>query len=228
MSVVRNPHISAAQAKASMAQDRAKAKFPEVLAYEDVVGFCFSAAERQDEKVLHFFNLLLTKDSALTYDEKAKTIVYKPPYPVRDSKQLIAFFQNNNEITSIDVVQLKKGWPNCEEAIDQLEREHKILVIRKKKDNVPTVIFADDPSLHIPLDQDFRTLWQSVQLPERKDDIIRFLLASHRTPAGQIAEAKVVAKVAKKARKNRQSTKQTNKHMSSIFKDYSGLKPRGK
>lgn len=211
-----------------MAQERAKNKFPDVLSYDDVVGYCFSALQRQDEKVLHFFNLLLKKDSALTYDEKAQTVVYKPPYPIRSSKQLIAFFQNNNDITSIDVVQLKKGWPNCEESIDQLEREHKILVIRKKKDNVPTVIFADDPSLHIALDPEFKVLWQSIQLPERKDDIIRFLIASRRTPAGQIAEAKIVSKVTKKARKSRQSTKQTNKHMSSIFKDYSGLKPRGK
>lgn len=228
MSANRNPKLVDAQSKANQARERVKDKFPEVLTYEDVATYCMSDTQRRDTALVRFFDLLLKRDTMITYDEKAGTIVYKPPYPIANAEQLIAFFQEYAEVTSIQVNELKKGWPTCEATIDQLEKEHKILVIRKKKDNAPTMIFADDPTLHMTLDQEFKNLWQSIQLPERKDDIVRFLLASRRTPAGHVAEIKPIAKATKKARKSRQSTKQTNKHMSSIFKDYSGLKPRGK
>lgn len=208
------------------AKERIKDKFPAVLRWDDVLNYCFSAIERHKD-VLFYYTQLVKKDSEVTYNEKDNTLVYKPPYPIRTPEQLIEFFQANTDVQSIEVAKLKKGWPDCDAEIDKLEKEHKITVMRNKKDGSPRVIFADDPTLHINLDEEFVNHWQSIQLPS-KDDIIRFLIASRRTPAGQVAANTAVVKQKKQARKNRQSTKQTNKHMHGIFKDYSGIRPKGK
>lgn len=227
MATSANPLVAKAQTAAQHALDRLKSKFPAAVPQDEVHDFVFISAELENQKLFRMFRFFMDKDSEVAINEVDKTYRYKPPYNIRSPEQLIAYFQSQSDIQAIEVAKLKKGWADCEPSIDKLETEHKLVVIRNKKDNTPRVIFADDPTLFAPLDKDFVDLWMGIQLPP-KDDIIRFLIQAKRTPAGQVAENKAVAKTKAKARKSRQSNKQTNKHMAGLFRDYSALRPKGK
>lgn len=211
--------------KASLASqhalDRLKDKFPSSISQDDLFSYVLHGPDREKPGVTHCLKVILGKDNEIKRSSDG-SYSYKPPIDVRSGEALLQYFQKDADIRSIEVAKLRKGWPDCDSAIDKLESEHKLVVLRNKKDNTPRVIFADDPSLHAPLDPDFVNLWTSIQLPQ-KDDLIRALIQAKRTPAGQVADNKVVAKPKVKVRKTRQSAKQTNKHIN-LFRDYSALK----
>lgn len=216
-----------AKAKAVYSVDRLRDKFPAALKIEDVVDYAFSVADREDAFTLGAFKRIMKSHGQVTVDEKNATYRYKPPYAIRSPEALIAYFQNQTHTRSLSVEQLKKGWPDCDAAIDKLEKQHKLIVIRTKKDNAPRHIWADDPALFAKVDQEFVDLWNGIELPP-KDDIIRYLEKTGRVPAGQVAAPRTAVQAKAKVKKSRQSTKQTNKHMAGLFKDYSGLRQKGK
>lgn len=219
------PFTSEDVTKASLASqhalDRLKDKFPASIPQDDLFAYVLIGADRERAGVTHCLKVILGKDNEVRKLSDG-SYSYKPPIDVRSEEALLQHFQRDADIRSIEVAKLKKGWPECDVAIDKLESEHKLVVLRNKKDSTPRVIFADDPSLHAPLDQDFVNLWMGIQLPQ-KDDLIRALIQAKRTPAGQVADNKVMAKPKQKVRKTRQSAKQTNKHIN-LFRDYSALK----
>ena len=204
------------------ALDRLKDKFPASVPEDDLFAYVLNAADR-GPGVRHCLRVILSKDNEIKKEDNGKSYSYKPPIDVRSEQGLLQLFQRDADQRSLEVAKLKKGWPDCDTAIDKLESEHKLVVLRNKKDGTPRVIFEDDPSLHAPLDREFIDLWMTVPLPP-KDDVIKFLVQSKRTPAGRVADNKVIAKVKSKQRKSRQSSKQTNKHMVGIFRDYSALR----
>lgn len=213
--------VNKAKLACQHALDRLKDKFPSSVSQADLFAFTLIGADRERPGVVHCLKTILERDKEVRQLDDG-TYSYKPPYDIRSEEALLQYFQKDANVRSIEVAKLKKGWPECDPAIDKLEGEHKLIVLRNKKDSTPRVIFADDPSLHAPLDQDFVNLWMGIQLPQ-KDDLIRALIQARRTPAGQVADNKVVAKVKTKVRKTRQSAKQTNKHIN-LFRDYSALK----
>ena len=225
MSVLDRKEDTTAKTRATYARDRLKEKFPAILSFDEVADYIFNASERSDTALLNRFTKYVLYHPEIHFDKKKNLLSYRPPYAIRTPEQLIAFFQSNNNVECIEVSKLKKGWADCDAAIDQMENEHKLQVIRNKKDHNPRIIFADDPTLFAPLEKDFVDLYSSISLPG-KDDIIRFLIAAKRTPAGQVANNKAVVKNAAKVRKSRQSTKQTNKHMTGLFRDYSQLRTK--
>ncbi len=219
-------YLTKAQTKATYAVTRLREHFPAALSIDDVVSYSFGKME-QEERVIETFRKIMDRSHEVAVNKKDHTYCYKPPYDIRTSDQLIAHFQKQTDTTFINVSDLKKGWADCDAVIDKMEQQHRLIVIRHKKDNAPRVIWADDASLHAPLDQEFIDLWTSIPLSS-KDDVVRYLKQSGRITAGQIAENKAAAQTKAKARKSRQSTKQTNKHMAGLFKDYSALRQKGK
>lgn len=219
-------YLSAAQTKTTFAVTRLREGFPAALPIDDVINYSFGKLE-QNDKIVDTFKKMMEKSREVTVNKKDRTYCYKPPYDIRSSDQLMTYFQNQTDTTFINVLDLKKGWGDCEAVIDKMEQQHRLIVIRHKKDSAPRVIWADDASLHVPLDKEFIDLWTSIPLSS-KDDVVRYLKQSGRMTAGQIADNKGVAIAKAKVRKSRQSTKQTNKHMTGLFKDYSALRQKGK
>ncbi|KAH8599777.1 hypothetical protein B0O99DRAFT_610379 [Bisporella sp. PMI_857] len=72
------------------------------------------------------------------------TFKHRPKINVRTKKDLIAYLQIKTDAQGVSVKDLKDGWPDCEDAINELEAEHKILVTRTKKDNHARMIWGDD------------------------------------------------------------------------------------
>lgn len=156
------------------------------------------------------------------------TYAHRPIIPgVRDSTSLLGHLQNKVDSSGTSVKDLKDGWPDCEDTLASLEKQQKILVVRTKKDNLPRYVWADDASLHYPVQAEFKSMWSRVPLPSL-DDMHRKLVSVGQKPTsedpgkinmGGPSKAKV-----QKKRGMKKSGKSTNTHMAHLMQDYSGLR----
>ncbi|KAK6594981.1 transcription initiation factor iie subunit beta [Botrytis cinerea] len=118
------------------------------------------------------------------------------------------------------------GWPDCEDAINELEKEYKILVTRTKKDNHARMIWINDPTLIHPVESEFQVMWHRTELPS-VDDLVRKLLENGQKPASEdpSKRVKVAPKAKEKKRKApRKGGRTTNTHMAHLLNDYSHMK----
>lgn len=156
------------------------------------------------------------------------TYAHRPIIPgVKDATTLLAHLQRKTDASGVSVKDLKDGWPDCEETLASLERQHKILVVRTKKDNFPRYVWLDDPSLKHSVQPEFQAMWHRVPLPGL-DDMHRKLVAVGQKPTsedplklalGTGGKAKVQKKKASK-----KMGKATNVHMAHLMQDYSNLR----
>ena len=120
--------------------------------------------------------------------------------------------------------ELLEGWPDVEDAIHSLEDEHKLLVIRNKKDDHAKMVWPDDPSLAQHVDPEFVNLWHRIKLPDA-ESIANELERTGLVPTSKDKVVKAKPKVQeKKPKKTRRGGKVTNTHMAGILRDYSGMK----
>ncbi|TPX10237.1 uncharacterized protein E0L32_001434 [Thyridium curvatum] len=155
------------------------------------------------------------------------TYEHKPVIPsVKDKTSLLNYLQKLTDARGVTVKDLKDGWPTCEDALTELEKEHKILVVRTKKDNHPKMVWLDDASLHHGVDDEFRALWGKVNVPSI-DDIVHKLSAVGQKPTSEDPRLKVVDAPKEKKQKKRiqrRPGKTTNAHMNHLLKDFSHMK----
>ncbi|KAI0449901.1 hypothetical protein F5B21DRAFT_492918 [Xylaria acuta] len=144
---------------------------------------------------------------------------------VHDKMTLLAHLQQKTDASSLSVKDLKDGWPDCDQAITELENEHKILVVRTKKDNHAKFVWLDDPRLSHAVDPEFLNMWHRIELPA-PEDMVRKLLALGQKPASEAPQnnAKATNKAAKKRKSTRPPKHQSNAHMAHLLKDYSHMK----
>ncbi|KAI1118271.1 hypothetical protein F5Y14DRAFT_399859 [Nemania sp. NC0429] len=144
---------------------------------------------------------------------------------VHDKITLLAHLQQKTDASSLSVKDLKDGWPDCDQAITDLENEHKILVVRTRKDNHAKFVWLDEPRLSHAVDPEFLSMWHRIELPA-PDDMVRKLLALGQKPASEAPtnNGKAAAKAAKKRKTARPPKHQSNAHMAHLLKDYSHMK----
>ncbi|KAJ4158579.1 uncharacterized protein LMH87_009098 [Akanthomyces muscarius] len=156
------------------------------------------------------------------------TYSYRPVVPgVTDGTSLLAFLQRKTDASSLAVRDLKDGWPDCEETLGRLERQHKILVTRTNRENFPRHVWLDDASLHHSIQPEFHAMWRRVQIPSI-DDMHRKLSSVQLKPTSEDPRKAAAAagnkpKVQKK-RASKRGGKQTNIHMTHLLQDYSNLR----
>ena len=110
------------------------------------------------------------------------------------------------------------------DSINKLEKEGKLLVTRNKKDGQARMVWPDDPSLTIHIDDEFKNIWHKIKLPAA-DALADELEREGLTPTNKARGVKAKPKVQeKKTKKPRKSGKTTNTHMIGILRDYSHLK----
>jgi transcription initiation factor TFIIE subunit beta len=155
------------------------------------------------------------------------TYVHRPTIPnVKNKTQLLQYMQKLTDMRGVLVKDLMDGWPTCPAAIDELEKEHKLLVLRFKKDDKPKQIWSDDPSLFHAVDPEFKVMWHRVDVPGL-DNIHQRLIQVGQKPTSEDPILKAMAnnKVdKKKKRANRRGGKTTNSHMQDLLKDYSHMR----
>lgn len=175
---------------------------------------------------------ILKKHSRVTWtpdqDTKKKswdsgTYTHNPIINVRNKQDLIGYLQQRVNFAGVSVKELKDGWPDCEESLNELEREHKLLVTRTKKDNHARMVWLDDASLHVKVDDEFKILWQKVDLPS-VDDTVRKLLDAGQKPASEDPSKRIKLPPKPKEKKKkvpRKGGRTTNTHMAHLLKDFS-------
>ncbi|KAK3381354.1 hypothetical protein B0H63DRAFT_450703 [Podospora didyma] len=155
------------------------------------------------------------------------TYVHRPTIPnVRNKVQLLGYLQKKTDSSGVAVKDLKDGWPDCEGAITELEAEHKLLVVRQKKDGGARMVWLDDASLFHEIDPELKVMWARVEVPGT-DTIVQRLVAAQQKPASEDPRLKLLnaPKVEKKKKRaQRRTGKSTNTHMEHLLKDYSHMK----
>jgi len=154
------------------------------------------------------------------------TFMHRPIINVRSKEELIAYLQRKPDAQGVSVKDLKDGWPDCEDAINELEAAHRILVTRTKKDNHARMVWADDPSLVHKIDPEFQVMWHKTELPS-VDELVRKLIDAGQKPASEDPSKRVKAPPKPKEKKKkapRKGGRTTNFHMEHLLKDYGHLK----
>lgn len=153
------------------------------------------------------------------------TFRFRPIHNVRTGDELIAYLQHQKTAQGISVKELKDGWPAAITEIEALERKGQLLVTRNKKDNTPKMVWSNDPSLTIHVEDDFQTYWSKTKLPSNPSDMRLELEKAGLTPTSQVKEiVKVMPQRKEKRRVNRKAGRSTNTHMMGILKDYATMR----
>jgi transcription initiation factor TFIIE subunit beta len=195
--------------------------FDEIFSYLSVQGI--------DERGMQTMQHILQTHSKVEFDKSGfggkGSYRFRPMHNVRSPDQLEAYLQSQTTAQGIQVKELREGWPEAIETVDQLEAEGKLLVTRNKKDNTAKMVWPNDPSLRHDVDDEFKDLWHKIRLPVEAADLRNELVAFGLTPTSQVKAVIVGGLKEKKKKASRRGGKTTNTHMASILKDYSHKRP---
>jgi transcription initiation factor TFIIE subunit beta len=168
---------------------------------------------------------ILTKHEKVAFDPSGAggkgTYSFRPIHNIRNGDQLLGYLQAQRTAQGLNARELRDGWANSEEIIRNLERQKKLLVTRNKKDDYAKMIWPDDPTLNVPIEDEFRAIWSDIRLPGASD-LIADLEKAGLTPTNKAArEVKLVRPEKKKTKRPRKGGKITNTHMEGILRDFS-------
>ncbi|KKF94752.1 Transcription initiation factor IIE subunit beta [Ceratocystis fimbriata CBS 114723] len=195
----------------------------DILAYLSLTRFSEDHQKELVETMRRHPRIEFFPDPNLTEQTwKSGTYAHRPLIPgVRDKISLLQYLQKRTDAQGVQVRELKDGWPDCEPALTELEKERKILVCRTKKDNVPRQVFLDDASLFHHIDPDFQKMWLTTIIP-KVDELPRKLMAVGQRPTSDDPSAiKTVAPKGKAQKKRavRKVGKATNEHMEALLRE---------
>ena len=156
------------------------------------------------------------------------TYAHRPVIPgVKSAESLLAYLQRKTDASGVSVKDLKDGWADCEETLGDLEGKQKILIVRTKKDNLPRYVWANDPSLHYEVQQEFREMWARVPLPSLDEMHKKLVSVGQKPTSDDPRKAAVGTNLNQKKQKKRTSKKigkATNVHMQHLMQDYSHIR----
>ena len=213
------------RASVVFAVDRLKAKLPQSVSTPDLLSYVLPLQALENEEAINKFKVWLQNHAKVTYIRATDSWRYKPALPIFNEADLLTYLQNQDTALGVSVSNLKDGWPDVVETIDKLEAQSRLLVNRQKKDNSARAIWANDPSLNAPLDQEFKDMWHNIPLPP-PEDVVRSLEREKLNPAGQVVVLSAEGPKKKKVKKVRRGAKITNVHMQDQFRDYSQQRPQ--
>ncbi|AET39958.1 transcription factor TFIIE subunit TFA2 Ecym_5186 [Eremothecium cymbalariae DBVPG len=156
------------------------------------------------------------------FDPKKDTLQYVSIYDVHSAEELLKLTRTQVTFKGISCKELKDGWLQCFDVIDELEKKHRILVSRTKKDNSPRFVWYNFGGALGHIEEDFVKMWQNCKLPQRSE-LPRKLQDLGLKPASvdpATVKKQGSTRVEVKKRKQRKG-KITNTHMAGILKDYS-------
>lgn len=166
---------------------------------------------------------LLKEIDRIKYDEKSNTLEYVSLHNIRSSDDLLNFLRSQPTFKGTSVKELRDGWAGCLQAINELENDNKILVLRNKKENAPRLVWANLGGELNLIDEEFCEMWSKVKLPD-SDNLYQALIDQSLKPTG--ADPQLIKKKPQhqeKKQKRARRGKVTNTHMKGILKDYSQL-----
>lgn len=170
-----------------------------------------------DDKVIE----LLKKLEKIEFDPTKNSFRYLSTYDVHSAAELLNLLRSQVTFKGISCKELKDGWPQCDETINELEEESKILVLRTKKDRTPRYVWYNNGGDLHRIDEEFIKMWENVQLPQFSE-LPRKLQDLGLKPASiDPATVKRQTTTQEVKKKKQRKGKITNTHMAGILKDYS-------
>jgi transcription initiation factor TFIIE subunit beta len=167
-----------------------------------------------------------SEGNRISWNAANDTYRYKPKLDIRNPAQLKGYLQNQKSALGVSVKDLKDGWATVADDVKVMEAKRDVLVKRTKdkdKDEVPKMVWDNDPSLMLAMDADFANEWHKIAIPANPDDLRNALLAVNLKAASAPRQA-IGGPKEKKKRAPRRGGKQTNTHMAHILKDFSGMR----
>lgn len=152
-----------------------------------------------------------------------RTFEYVSLHNIKSADDLLEFLRKQTTSKGISVKELKDGWSGCVQAIDKLEAENKILVLRNKKENAPRLVWANAGGELGTISDEFKDMWVNVKLPD-PDSLYQKLIDQGLKPTG--ADPALLNKQPQQQEKKQKKARRgkiTNTHMKDILKDYSQL-----
>jgi transcription initiation factor TFIIE subunit beta len=173
--------------------------------------------------ITHTLLPLLKEIDRIKFDADTNTLEYVSLHNIRTADDLLNFLRSQPTFKGTSVKDLRDGWAGCPEAINELEEQNKILVLRNKKENAPRLVWANLGGEMGTIDDEFKEMWTTVKLPDA-DSLYQALIDQSLKPTG--ADPQLIKKkpqqLEKKQKKARRG-KITNTHMKGILKDYTQL-----
>lgn len=150
-----------------------------------------------------------------------KTAQYVSIYGIYSKDELLTFLRNQQTCQGISVRILKDGWNGCLAAIEELEKDNLIIVIRTKKENSPRFVWANTGGPLGGIDEEFMNIWSKVKVPDAADLPTKLLEAGLKPTSVDPATIKSNKKTTgeRKQKKPRRG-KITNTHLGGLLKDY--------
>lgn len=169
---------------------------------------------------------ILKGNERITWNPTNGTLEYKPIHNIRSAQALLAHLQQQTTAQGLSVKELKDGWAGAIETIADLEENGDILVTRTKKDNQPRMVWINDKTLDIEIEDEFKLIWHKINIPpaaELPGELEKQgLKPTSVDPATVKKETKNNQQ--KKRRSQNRRVKVSNTHMSGILKDSKDLK----
>ena len=171
---------------------------------------------------------ILARHDKVIYDPKANggqgSFSFRPVHNIKSVESLLGFLQKQPTAQGLSVRELRDGWQGAEDTITTLEAENKLLVTRNRKDNHAKMVWPDDPSLSVDVDEEFQNMWHKIRVPDATV-VALDLEKEGLTPANKNRGVKAKPKMEeKKKRKAKRGGKTTNTHMAGVLRDFSHLK----
>jgi transcription initiation factor TFIIE subunit beta len=193
------------------------------LTFDEILSYLSLQFEPQDRKAVLF--QCFKANPSMRYEPQGPNgqgvFLFKPKHDISSSSQLLSRLQSQHTFQGFPGKGLEEGWADYKEALEKLEREHKVLILAAKKDGVPRMIWPDDATLHHPVEEEFRDMWGKIRLPDPESTATE-LERNGLMPTNKFKKAKVAPTApVKKPKKIKRSGKITNYHMQDILKDYS-------
>lgn len=132
------------------------------------------------ESLLHNYELVeaLKAHDRVRYDPRTELVQYRPDFVLSSKSDLVALLRRYSPQGGLAVKPLRESWPAVTQAIEELEREGRVLVTRtdgkgdaQGKGQMKCVFLDDVGKDREPLDKEFRDLWHSLKTP-LGDDLV--------------------------------------------------------
>ncbi|GAA5861945.1 hypothetical protein JCM8547_001534 [Rhodosporidiobolus lusitaniae] len=126
------------------------------------------------EALLHNHELVqgLRQHERVKYDERTGLWSYKPDFILSSKSDLLILLRRASPDGGLSVKKLRESWAGVTQAIEELEKEGRVLVTRTEGkgaaqgEGTMKMVFLDDVGLEKdPLDQEFKDLWRSLKTP---------------------------------------------------------------
>ncbi|KAF3910804.1 hypothetical protein ABW20_dc0103252 [Dactylellina cionopaga] len=164
---------------------------------------------------------VLKSHEKLVYEQISDSYAFKPLHNIRSAQQLLTHLQSSTTAQGLSVKELKDGWSGALQTIDELEASQDILVTRTKKDGQARMVWINDKSLNVRIDDEFKNIWEKISIPTPADlpgELERAGLKPTSVDPATIKKAmqKDNSKKTKKPRRGRI----TNTHLAGMLRDY--------